>query len=136
MQSMEKINWAAMEKGDFVPEEQCQQILGVGSDTAEYGIRMMNLIAKVKGLLAAEGKMYHVQQRKKGVYILTDEEVPGYALDSFERARQKMNRAHLVNQRADRSEMSERAKTKHDRALIVGSAYTQAIARERKRLKD
>lgn len=129
-----KRDWTKLEKGSQVSQAECESILECTKEEAIYSVRMLALVTEVQRSLVEAGKQCHVCVRDAGLYILTDEETPDYALSSFERARRTINRAHFVNQGADRLQMTSDAQRKHDRALAVGAAYSQAIARERRKL--
>lgn len=120
---------AKLNKGDTLSVSQCEAILGVEHTSREYGLKHVALCAQVERELAAEGVRCKAVMVDGALHVLADEETPGYALREFEASRRKIGRAHMLNQEADRSNMTDAARQKHDRAIQVGAAYQQALAR-------
>lgn len=131
-----EIDFTKLCKGDYIPPEQCERMFGVTRDTSEYGLKMLNLIEQVTKDLRESGKLCHVKQSDYGLYVLTDDETPGWAIQEFEGARRRINRAHVVNQEAKVSAMTDEGRKKHEAALSLGAAYQQALAAARRREKQ
>lgn len=64
----------ALQKGDDITEERCQEIIGEESGTDAFRFGMMRICGFIESESAADGRPLHVTCRKNTIHILLDEE--------------------------------------------------------------
>jgi hypothetical protein len=124
-----------LNKGDLIPVNQIEKIVGVRRNTESYALKLMAVQQRLSRDLRNAGRNITVVTHKKGIKLLTDAEASQYNHLKVHQHRRAMLRGHYRNMEVDVAQLSEEQKSQHDRYIEVDGRFVQAVQQVSAQLK-
>lgn len=128
-------DYDALNKGDTIPADKVAEIINLPEYDKRYPLKLMALCKTVERELNDRGKSVTVRSTKGALNILPDADAAEYATDRRRFALGQLRRSHGIAQRVDITALDEDQRASHERSLITGASYLQAIGKVQKALR-
>jgi hypothetical protein len=125
--AMNPLNVEALQKGDYLPPIEIEEITGEVEGTQEYQLALLQLRQEIEHGLRFIGRPATIKTEGAGLRILTDSEAAIYNARHGDLARFKLFRAFRRNQAVDEANLSDPERQAHYRTLEVQGKYVQAL---------
>jgi hypothetical protein len=129
------IDYDLLNKGDVIPVNRVEEIVGVKRAAKEYAFRLLRLKGRIEHELAERGKVWTLSTDHGDLRILTDSEASTYNEVESAHARRKERRCFARQAAVDVSKLSEDERPAHERRVYVQGKYIQAAASVRQSLR-
>ena len=126
------VDYESLKKGDSIPAERLEKIIGLNRDNPKYSLALMALKQTIQDALEDLGYVWTLAIVKNDIRILTDAEASEYNHRSLLNGMAKMFRAQYRNMAVDQTLLTEDQAKDHARRIEVDGRLIQAIRAERK----
>jgi len=135
MAEYEPMDVTVLRKGDYIPPDVCEKMLGVKRSERRYSLELCALVARIKSLADEHGNVLSFCSDGDGIRVHTDEEASDYHAKAIDRARAKAARSlrDMVT-RVDTSQLTEDQRRAHDRIVSIEALRQQAGKRAVRKL--
>lgn len=122
----------AISKGDAITVSELEHITGKRYGTDRYDLAVLSLREKLMDALSDAGKPATVCIRKGSLVVLTDADASEYNAKAQKQSIRSLFRAQSRNIDVDENNLNDSEKQNHERRLIIGGYYVQAIQKARR----
>jgi hypothetical protein len=129
------IDFERLSKGDVIPVNRIEEIVGVKRDDKNYSILLLQLKGRVERELFERKKLWTLTTEAGEIKILTDAEASAYNAIEAENARRRERRRFALQCAVDVGELTEEQKSEHRRRVEIQGRYIQAQTGVRKQLR-
>lgn len=122
------LDWRSLEKGQEIPAETCEKMLGVSRHDKRYGLRLIAARDYIMRARLEEGRPVSVRISKGGLLVMLDSSASEYHAGRAEvGVRQIVRHQRNMVVLVDRSALTAEAQREHDRTVALGAARVQAL---------
>jgi hypothetical protein len=130
------IDYDALNKGDTIPADRCEQILGIKQSVPRYALALLGLKERVEDELHERGKNWTLRTEKGALRVLTDAEASTYNHHESRRHRHALKRRFALGSAVDMANLTDDQRKEHERTLYTDGRYVQAMEDTRKQLRS
>lgn len=121
------IDYDSLNKGDIIPVNRVEQIVGKKQDDPMYQFALLKFTDRIQRELQDRGQWWTVRTEKGAVKILTDTEAVSYNHAEQVRARSAQLRRFALQQAVDVTQLDNESRKEHERNLEVDGKHVQAL---------
>lgn len=127
-------DYDAMQKGDSIPSSKVIEVIQEKPDSPKFQLKLMRLVGAIERELNDRGKRVTVRSVKGAIEILDDPTAAEYAPSRRKKAVRQLMRSQEIAQRVDVSQLDEDQRRSHERSLLTGATYLQALSQAKRTL--
>lgn len=122
------LDWRSLVKGQEIPVQECERMLGVSRTDRRYGLRLVSARDYIMRCRAEIGQPVSLRISRGGLIVMTDPGASEYHAGRAEQGVRTIARHHRrLVALVDRSALDAEAQREHDRAVALGAARIQAL---------
>lgn len=127
------VDFDALNKGDFLDNEQLESILGVLQSHRLFKVKALALAARIEKEMRRRGKPATVTVERDGVLVNPDGKASKHNDRQFRLGARKLSRSHRRQMEVDIRQLEPDEAKRHERSLLVNGAVLQAVRSTRSR---
>lgn len=125
-----------LERGSTIAPEVIEAAYQTSRDRADYSLKVLTCIAEIRRQLGPRGAGWAIRQREHGIRVLTDAEQAELMDSELTAGLRQVATSHTLQLAVDVTNLDEVQAAAHERAVMRGGSYMQAIAAARKKLRQ
>lgn len=125
-----------LQKGSTISASTIEEAYATSRKLSDYSLKVMRCIDEIYRQLGPRAAGWVIRQRDHGIRVLTDAEAVELLDSELSAGLRSVARSHSLQLAVDQSNLDEKQIAAHERAVMRGASYVQAIAATRNRLRQ